>query len=207
MLLVTCCPIRRSPGELKLKPRTKLAIAIPVLALGLSLPVEALSPAIVVTADRITVIAAIPPTPARYVPDAISVLGWVPESAPITAKQVSALSRIPKDKEQRCPQFESAFKQYGLVPVEVFSYIAYRESRCRIKAINIRWDARGNIIWALNNDKSYDSGILQINSTWKTVTRKVCGGGIDLLMTLDCNLKVAKYLLDNGGLRHWSIGG
>jgi len=25
-------------------------------------------------------------------------------------------------------------------------------------------------------------------------------------MTLDCNLRVAKYLLDNGGLGHWNLG-
>jgi len=57
----------------------------------------------------------------------------------------------------------------------------------------------------LNRDGSFDSGLLQINSTWKTVTRNICGGGLDLLLVLDCNLRVAKYLLDNGGLAHWGI--
>jgi hypothetical protein len=102
-----------------------------------------------------------------------------------------------------CPQFEPLFKMYGLVPVKEFSYIAWRESRCRIKAINATWDANGKMTWHLNKDKSYDSGLLQINSTWKTVTKRVCNGGIDRLLVLDCNLRVAKYLFDNGGLNHW----
>lgn len=105
----------------------------------------------------------------------------------------------------RCPKYEEVFADYGLLPVETFSYIAYRESRCRPKAVNARWDEEGNIVWTLNKNGSYDSGLLQINSTWKTVTREICGGGIELLKELDCNLRVAKYLLDNGGLSHWGM--
>lgn len=106
------------------------------------------------------------------------------------------------ESEQRCPRWEPYFKEYGL-PAKQFSYIAWRESRCRIKAVNAKWDAQGNITWTLNKDGSYDSGLLQINSTWRTVTKNICGGGIELLLTLDCNLRVAKYLYDNGGLGHW----
>lgn len=113
--------------------------------------------------------------------------------------------RIPSDTSKRCPQFENAFRKYGLQPVEVFSYIAWRESGCRIKAINAKWDANGNIIWTLNKNGSYDSGLLQVNSSWQTVTKRVCGGSIEMLLILDCNLKVSKYLLDNGGLGHWSL--
>jgi len=114
-------------------------------------------------------------------------------------------SRVSSDDSQRCPQFEQAFADHGLLPVQVFSFIAWRESRCRPLAINARWDSAGNIIWTLNRNGTYDSGLLQINSSWKTVTRKVCGGSIELLLTLDCNLRVARYLLDNGGLGHWSM--
>lgn len=113
--------------------------------------------------------------------------------------------RIPSDKTKRCPQFEQIFRDYGLVPVQVFSYIAYRESGCNVYAINAIWDANGKIVWTLNKNGSYDSGLLQVNSSWKTVTKNICGGGIKLLRTLDCNLKVSKYLLDNGGLSHWSL--
>ncbi|CAB4204163.1 hypothetical protein UFOVP1387_47 [uncultured Caudovirales phage] len=112
---------------------------------------------------------------------------------------------VPDDKSKRCPQFESKFAAHGLYPVQVFSYIAWRESGCRPRAINARWDSAGNIIWTLNRNGTYDSGLLQVNSSWKTVTRKTCGGDISMLLTLDCNLRVAKYLLDNGGLGHWSL--
>lgn len=110
---------------------------------------------------------------------------------------------VGNESDERCPRWEPYFKEYGL-PVKKFSYIAWRESRCRIKATNARWDENGNIVWTLNKDGSFDSGLLQINSTWRTVTRNICGGSLELLLTLDCNLRVAKYLYDNGGLGHWA---
>jgi hypothetical protein len=42
---------------------------------------------------------------------------------------------------------------------------------------------------------------------WKTVTAMVCGtkyGDMTPLLTVDCNMKVSKFLLDNGGFAHWS---
>jgi len=101
---------------------------------------------------------------------------------------------IPKDSKQRCPQWEPKFREHGL-PVKAFSYIAYRESRCNPKAHNT----------TLNRDGSSDLGVLQVNSSWKTVTRNICGTDITGLFNVDCNLSVAKYLYDNGGLRHWSL--
>jgi hypothetical protein len=82
-------------------------------------------------------------------------------------------ARVPNNEVMRCPKFEPLFEEYGLFPVETFSYIAWRESRCRIKAINALWDDNGNMVWALNSNKTWDSGLLQINSTWKTVTRNI----------------------------------
>lgn len=112
------------------------------------------------------------------------------------------------NKGKSCPQFEELFKEYGLSPVKTFSYIAYRESRCQPKAVNAKWDKNGNVTWTLNKNGSIDRGLLQINSSWRTVTSNVCGsnaGDMDVLYDLDCNLKVAKYLLDNGGLGHWGM--
>lgn len=122
----------------------------------------------------------------------ISFLATVVPSAPAVAANRS------------CPQFEPLFKQYGLVPVKVFSEIAYRESRCRIKAINARWDENGTLIWSLNKNGTYDSGLFQINSGHAGHVKQVCKGGLSKLLTLDCNLKMAKFLLDNGGLQHWA---
>lgn len=116
---------------------------------------------------------------------------------------------ISYDKDKRCPHFEQAFEQYGLHPVDVFSYIAWRESRCNPEAINAIWK-NGKIVWTLNKDKSYDSGLLQINSSWKSVTSNVCDsdyGNLKVLLSLDCNLKVAKYIMDNStsGLGNWRV--
>lgn len=101
---------------------------------------------------------------------------------------------VPKDPTKRCPQWEAKFREYGL-PVVAFSYISWRESRCNERAWN-RFK---------NADHSTDLGLVQINSSWRTVTRNICGTGIKGLFNVDCNLSVAKYLYDNGGLRHWSL--
>ena len=114
--------------------------------------------------------------------------------------------RVPKDKTKRCPQWESKFKEYGL-PVDVFSYIAWRESGCNPEAINAKFDANGKVIWTLNKNGSIDRGLVQINSCWKSVTKKVCGTNLNGLLGIDCNLKVAKYIMDNseGKLLNWRI--
>lgn len=105
--------------------------------------------------------------------------------------------RIPSDLSKRCPQWEEKFAQYGL-PTQVFSYIAWRESRCQPDAHNK----------TLNKDSTQDRGLLQINSTWRTLTSNICGsrlGDMSVLFDVDCNLAVARYLYDNGGLGHWSL--
>jgi hypothetical protein len=96
--------------------------------------------------------------------------------------------------KQRCPQWEPKFREHGL-PVKAFSFIAYRESRCNPKAHNT----------TLNRNGTQDLGLVQVNSSWKTVTRNICGTDITGLFNVDCNLSVAKYLYDNGGLGHWSL--
>jgi len=101
---------------------------------------------------------------------------------------------VPKDPTQRCPQWEAKFREYGL-PVIAFSYISFRESRCNPHAWNRYKNANG----------SQDLGLVQINSSWKTVTKNICGTDITGLFNVDCNLSVARYLYDNGGLRHWSL--
>ena len=101
-----------------------------------------------------------------------------------------------------CPKWEPAIKAAGL-PVKDFSFIAWRESRCRIKAINAIWK-NGKIVWTLNKNKTYDSGLMQINSGHREMVKKVCGGDLVLLLTLDCNLAAAKYLYDAYGLSPWT---
>jgi len=102
----------------------------------------------------------------------------------------------------RCPQWEARIRKVGL-PVKDFSYIAYRESRCSVTAINARYDKHGNVIWTLNKNGSIDRGLFQINSIHKQTVYRVCKGGLHRLLTIDCNLKVAKYLYDSSGLSPW----
>ena len=104
---------------------------------------------------------------------------------------------VPADKTKRCPQWEDEFAAFGL-PVEAFSYIAYRESRCNPLAHNK----------TLNRNGSQDRGLLQVNSTWVSVTAKECAsqkGDLSVLFDVRCNLAVARYLYRNGGLRHWNL--
>ena len=131
--------------------------------------------------------------------------------------KVSSQSIRPEAEVKSCPQWESKLKAHGLVPVKKFSYIMWRESRCQEKVIG--WNYKSGLSY-LNCKKapadiykrcyavrSYDSGLLQINSSWKTLTARVCGskfGNLAPLLTSECNLKVAKALLDDGGLGHWS---
>ena len=124
---------------------------------------------------------------------------------PQTAQKPS--KRIPSDLTKRCPKWHHKFAEHGL-PVKVFSYIAWRESRCRPNAINARFNSRGEVTWTLNRDGSIDRGLIQVNSTWVTVTSQVCKaprGQMDVLFDVDCNLAVARYLYDNGGLGHWGM--
>ena len=121
------------------------------------------------------------------------------DAAPATSTSVaeSSIKALSVESSRRCPEFEPLFAEAGL-PVAQFSFIAWRESRCTPTAYNS----------TLNRDKSRDYGLLQINSTWKTVTMNICGqpfGHLDVLFTVDCNIAVAKYLYNNGGLGHWSL--
>jgi len=120
---------------------------------------------------------------------------------------VKAYSSVPSDKTKRCPEFEPLFREYGLEPVEVFSYIAWRESGCNPKAVNARFDKAGKVIWTLNKNGSIDRGLLQVNSCWKTVVRQTCATDLNGLFDLPCQLKVAKRILTEtqSGLGNWNI--
>lgn len=138
---------------------------------------------------------------------------------PVTSVKVVKRSvSIPSDKTHRCPKWEPLMKRVGLEPIEVFSYLAWRESRCTPKAVG--WNYRKgksvkdcklvpyDAYRKCSAVKSYDSGLWQVNSSWKTVTAQVCKspqGDMTVLFDPLCNAKVAKYLLDNGGFNHWSL--
>ena len=115
-----------------------------------------------------------------------------------------------------CPKYEPLLrKHFPAKVVPVLSAVMYRESRCTPKAIG--WNYRpgtGASNCKLSPAatyrkckavKSYDIGLMQINSTWLSVTRAVCKKQdiIRALQDPSCNVRVARYLYDNGGLGHW----
>lgn len=95
-----------------------------------------------------------------------------------------------------CPKWEPLFKKHGL-PVKTFSKIAFRESRCNPRSVSAVRKSTGRP----------DVGLLQIQGSWVTVTSQICrvprSRVIKALTDPVCNVRVARYLYDNGGLGHW----
>jgi hypothetical protein len=112
---------------------------------------------------------------------------------------------LPNDKSQYCPKYEELFRKYGL-PVKVFSYIAYRESRCNPGAINARFK-NGKIVWTLNKNGTYDNGLLQINSSWFRTLREHTIYEPKDLYNAEVNALFANWILNNTSSRlgNWSI--
>lgn len=111
-----------------------------------------------------------------------------------TITPVAADAQTVKD----CPQFHDVFRKAGL-PVKTFGYLSWRESRCNPHAVS-----------APNGDGSRDSGLLQINSSWRTLTARICKRParevIKSLTHLSCNIKVAVVLWQDGrGASNWRI--
>jgi hypothetical protein len=122
-------------------------------------------------------------------------------------------AHVPNDKSKRCPQWEPKIAEAGL-PVQTFSYIAWRESGCNPKAVNARWNAKGQIVWTLNKNGSYDSGLFQHNSSWLSATRQVCGVNtgnkrkdLEALYNVDCSIAMAVWIMENtkGKLGNWNL--
>lgn len=115
-----------------------------------------------------------------------------------------------------CPKYHKLLRQHGL-PVRIFAPIMARESRCVSRAIG--WNYHKNMSHkdcVLSHAKtyrkckavkSYDVGLLQINSQHKTLTAQVCKTKLGEMLVLQdptCNLKVAAKLYNKGkGLSNW----
>lgn len=112
---------------------------------------------------------------------------------------------LPLRKQYYCPEYEPIFEKYAL-PAKVFSYIAWRESRCNPGAINAIWK-NGQLVWTLNKNGSYDSGLLQINSSWFKTLRVQLGHTPEDLMDPSVNALFASWLLhfSSGRLSNWSL--
>jgi len=114
-----------------------------------------------------------------------------------------------------CPQYHAALRKAGL-PIEPFSKIMYRESRCVPGAIGWNYQAGmsykdckrqvATLYKRCRAVRTYDSGLLQINSTWVSVTAQVCKsrfGDMTVLLRPACNLAVAAHLYKTSGIGNW----
>ena len=113
-----------------------------------------------------------------------------------------------------CPEWHDAMRKAGL-PVRVFSWIMARESSCVPAAVG--WNYRSGT--SHKNCKlspaktyrkcaavrSYDVGLLQVNSQHRSLVKSVCkSSDVLILQKPSCNLAVAAVLWDNGdGSSHW----
>jgi hypothetical protein len=119
----------------------------------------------------------------------------------------------------KCPQWHTLFRKHGL-PVEVFDYIVWRESKCEPKAVGWNYhkgyDHTDCVLSPAATYKncravrSYDVGLVQINSSWRTLTAQVCKRPahqlIRSLTDPSCNLKVASVIWDKGrGASNWGV--
>jgi hypothetical protein len=96
-------------------------------------------------------------------------------------------------KTGTCPEWEPMLRKFGL-PVQDFSYIMWRESRCTPRAVGHNKHARDDI------------GLLQINASWSTLTKQTCRTSKRpevALLSPTCNLSVAASLYSTAGLRPW----
>lgn len=137
----------------------------------------------------------------------------VPVASASTISPIRTSVSTPDPKT--CPELRSLIKEVGLPPI--FLKIAYRESRCQRKAVG--WNYRqGSGPGSCKNApfstylqscrrhlRSFDSGLWQVNSSWYSITKAICGKTPQqgALFDARCNARVAKYLYDNGGLGHW----
>lgn len=139
---------------------------------------------------------------------AVGFKGWgcIKNNTYLQAKKNTVLrAKLPVGNQFYCPEYESTFKKYAL-PVKVFSYIAWRESRCNPGAVNAVWE-NGQIVWTLNKNGSYDSGLLQINSSWFKTLRDQFGYGPNDLFNPKVNALFASWILhfSSGRLSNWNI--
>lgn len=139
---------------------------------------------------------------------AVGFNGWgcIKNNTYLKAKKDTILTaKLPVDDQFYCPQFEETFKKYALPP-KVFSYIAWRESRCNPGAVNAKWE-NGKIVWTLNSNGSYDSGLLQINSSWFKTLREQFGYTPEDLMNPAVNALFASWILhfSSGRLSNWNV--
>lgn len=113
-----------------------------------------------------------------------------------------------------CPQWHDAMRKAGL-PVRFFAPVMMRESKCIPTAVG--WNYRSGkshkncklsparTYRNCSAVRSYDVGLLQINSQHREIVKRVChSSDVLILQKPQCNLAVAAVLWADGeGRSHW----
>jgi len=179
-----------------LKTRTKLAIAISILIVGLSWPVEALGPTVVVTADQIT---QIPPTLVR---------------PPVRQPPMHAVEPI-VFKHGDISWLEELAIQAGWEPDQIpkLTQIILRESGgCPARRGGDKVDKNCVVTGVSGWSHRSDSGLLQINGVhWKrdhpnyagAICRKMKICTQEPLLDALTNLRAGRVLFDIAGWAPW----
>jgi hypothetical protein len=126
-------------------------------------------------------------------------------------------SSVEASKPWKCPRYTAQIKKtFPRKDWRRMDAIMWRESKCIRQAAGWNYHKGKTHRHCKDNGyfhnrqkckavRSWDIGLWQINSQWNTVTTRLCGQNTrtKVLMNVDCNFRVAKYLYDNGGLHHW----
>lgn len=129
------------------------------------------------------------------------------------AKDLDA-APVQTNKDLPCQEWHSLLRKNHL-PVKVFAPIMFRESRCLANAVGWNYQqgfSHSDCVMSpaktyrkCKRIRSYDVGLLQINSDWRSLTYRICNTKeILTLRNPACNLAVASVLYDKGsGLGNW----
>jgi hypothetical protein len=135
----------------------------------------------------------------------------------LTIGPVAVVSPVEASKPWLCPKYTAQIKKtFPRKAWRTMDRIMWRESKCIRQAVG--WNHRPGMSHRDCKDsgrfhprkkckavRSWDVGLFQVNSSWYTLTTRLCGKNTrtTVLMRSKCNFKVAKYLYKNGGLAHW----
>ena len=135
----------------------------------------------------------------------------------LTLAPIAVVSPVEASKPWLCSKYTAQIKKtFPRKDWRKMDAIMWRESKCVTKAVGWNYrkpqthkDCRDNGYFPNRQRckavKSWDTGLFQINSSWNTITTRLCGKNTrsTILMQPDCNFRVAKWLYQNGGLAHW----
>jgi hypothetical protein len=135
----------------------------------------------------------------------------------LTMGPVAVVSPVEAAKPYLCPKYTAQIKKtFPRKAWRTMDRIMWRESKCINRAVG--WNYKPGKTYRDCRDsgrfhprkkckavRSWDVGLFQVNSSWYTLTTRLCGKNTrtTVLMRSKCNFKVAKYLYKNGGLAHW----